>query len=391
MTEKDNQENQGMTRQEFFRTAGKALVGTTMGGIAISSRIPAALAKGTSRPHKDMNADWPLAKPEEMGLDGNILNGPLQELMGANKTGASALVVKGKLVWEYYWDGFGPSSRFDVYSAGKAYAAAAIGLLMDDGKIKIDDPACRILTEWAGDERREITIRHLLTMTSGLKLDYEGFKVLADPTAATLAWPLERQPGTVWCYEQATAQALCPIILRLTGKQPIVFLRERLLNQIGAVETDWLRSRKGDCLTWRSVLASARDFCRFGQFFLQNGQWNRRQLLSRKFIQQAIVNDPLLQRVTTDPRQQDFRRRGYGWLMFVNTNRIWEGVDPRGYGFLGAFHNICLVDPANDMVFVRLVTPEDQSHHEQYENALDITDKGTAQLWRLVLSAFPRR
>ena len=74
--------------------------------------------------------------------------------------------------------------------------------------------------------------------------------------------------------------------------------------------------------------------------------------------------------------------------MFVNTNGIWEGVDRRGYGFLGAFHNICLVDPGRDMVFVRLVTPEDQCHHDQYENALDVTDKGTALVWRTVLSAF---
>jgi CubicO group peptidase (beta-lactamase class C family) len=331
-----------------------------------------------------------MARPEAMDLDPKILNGPLVELLGANKTGASALVVKGKLVWEYYWNGFGPSSRFDVYSAGKAYAAAAIGLLMEEGQLKIDEPACRILTEWSNDERREITIRHLLTMTSGLKLDYEGFKTLPDPTAATLAWPLERKPGTVWCYEQATAQALCPIILRLTGKQPIVFLRERLLNPIGAVETDWLRSKQGDCLTWRSVLTSAREFCRFGQLFLQKGKWNGRQLLNREFIQQATVHDPLLAQVTTDPRQQDFRRRGYGWLMFVNTNGIWEGIDRQGYGFLGAFHNICLVDPTQQMVFARMVTPEDQSHHEQYENSLDVTDKGTAQLWRLVLSAFAK-
>jgi CubicO group peptidase (beta-lactamase class C family) len=91
------------------------------------------------------------------------------------------------------------------------------------GKLKVDDPACTILTEWAVDERRKITIRHLLTMTSGLKLDLEGFRAAADPTAATLSWPLERPPGTAWSYEQATAHALCPIILRLTAKQPIAF------------------------------------------------------------------------------------------------------------------------------------------------------------------------
>ena len=333
-------------------------------------------------------AEWPEARPEEMGVKAGVLNGALAELLGANKTGAAVLAVRGKLVWEHYWDGFGPNSRFDTYSAGKAYAAAAIGLLVDDGKLKIDEPACRILTEWAGDERRRITIRNLLNMTSGLKLDYKGFTAVPDPVAATLTWPLENEPGTMWCYEQATAQAICPIIERLTGKQPIVFLRERILNPIGAVNTGWLRSRKGDCLTYRSVLTSARELALFGQLFLNRGNWHGKQLLSEHFIAQATVNDPLLANIPTARGQQDYRRRGYGWLMFVNTNGIWEGVDRRGYGFLGSYHNVCLVDPSRDFVFVRLVTPEAQENHAAFENALDVTDKGTALLWRTVLSAF---
>ena len=333
-------------------------------------------------------AEWPEARPADMGLKPEVLDGALKDLLAANKTGAAVLVVKGKLVWEHYWDGFGPGSRFDTYSAGKAYAAAAIGLLIDDGKLKIDDPACKVLTEWAGDARRKITVRNLLTMTSGLKLDYKEFTALVDPVAATLTWPLEREPGTMWSYEQATAQAVCPIVERLTGKQPVVFLRERILDPIGASNTGWLRSRKGDCLTYRSVLTSARELALFGQLFLNQGRWNGRQLLSKRFIEQATVNDPLLMKIPTAPGQRDFRRRGYGWLMFVNTNGIWEGVDHGGYGFLGSFHNVCLVDPSKEFVFVRLVTPEAQENHAAYENSLDVTDKGTSLLWRTILSAF---
>lgn len=113
---------------------------------------------------------WPTAMPAEMGLDSAVLDGDLTRLLGDSKTGAAALAVGGKLVWEHYWDGFGPRSRLDTYSAGKADTATAIGLLMDDGKLKVDDPACKYLPEWAGDGRTEITIRQLLTMTSGLKL-----------------------------------------------------------------------------------------------------------------------------------------------------------------------------------------------------------------------------
>ncbi len=330
----------------------------------------------------------PVAQPEEMGMKSEVLEQELTELLGANKTGAACLLVNGKLVWEYYWNDFGPQSRFDIYSAGKAFTASAIGLLVDDGKLKVDDPACNILTEWANDERKEITIRNLLTMTSGLKLDYDGFVNSPDPTEAMLNWPLEREPGTAWSYEQATSHALSIIVKRISGKQPIVFLRERILNSVGILEADWLRSRQGDCLGWRSVLISARELAVFGQFYLNKGRWNGEQLLSEDFIDQAIVNDPLLSHIPVADGQDDFRRRGYGWQMFVNTNGIFEGVDKSGYGFLGAYHNICIVDPSKNFVFVRMVTPEAQGNHSEYENELDVTDEGTALIWRTILSAF---
>ena len=119
--------------------------------------------------------ELPLAQPEEMGLKSEVLEEELTDLLGANKTGAACLLVDGHLVWEHYWKDFSPQSRFDIYSAGKAFTASAIGLLIDDGKLKVDDPACNILTEWGKDGRKEITIRNLLTMTSGLNLDYRGF------------------------------------------------------------------------------------------------------------------------------------------------------------------------------------------------------------------------
>lgn len=330
---------------------------------------------------------WEKVSPEDMGLKPDVLKGELTKLLGANKTGAACLVYKGKLVWEHYWGDFGPQSRFDIYSAGKAFTATAVGLLADDGKLGIDDPACNYLPEWDTDDKRKITIRHLLTMTSGLMRDYEQFTNTPNPTKSMLLWPVEREPGTAWSYEQATSHALAIIVKRITGKQPIVFLRERILNRIGVVEADWLRSRQGDCLGWRSVLISARELARFGQFYLNMGSWDGKQLLSENFIKEATVNDPLLQKIPVAPGQDDFRRRGYGFQMFVNSNGIFEGVDRRGYAFLGAYHNICLIDPVNEFVFVRLVTPEAQGNHEEYENDLDVTDKGTAKIWRIVLSA----
>ncbi|MFT3771302.1 MAG: serine hydrolase domain-containing protein [Minicystis sp.] len=161
------------------------------------------------------------ADPASVGVDARVLDGPLARLLVQNATRAAALVVHGRLVWERYWDGCDASTRFDTFSIGKAFTAAAIGLLVADGALAIDDPACRFLLEWAGDLRREITIRHLLTMTSGLALHDDRFRGAPDATAAALAWPLLHRPGTRWCYEQATAHALVPIIVRASGQQPL--------------------------------------------------------------------------------------------------------------------------------------------------------------------------
>jgi len=344
----------------------------------------------TSHPDKGQKnfTKLKVAQPEEMGMKSEVLKQELTELLGANKTSAACLLVNGNLVWEHYWKDFGPQSRFDIYSAGKAFTASAIGLLIDDGKLKVDDQACNILSEWSNDGRKEITVRNLLNMTSGLKLDYSGFINSPNPTDSMLNWPMERPPGTAWSYEQATSHALSIIVKRVSGKQPIVLLRERIFNSIGILDADWLRSRQGDCLGWRSVLISARELALFGQFYLNKGRWNGEQLLSEDFINQAIVNDPLLTSIPVADGQDDFRRRGYGWQMFVNTNGIFEGVDKSGYGFLGAYHNICIVDPSKDFVFVRMVTPEAQGNHAEYNNALDVTDEGTAKIWRTILSAF---
>lgn len=331
--------------------------------------------------------DLPVAAPAELGVDPRVLEERLAPLLGAHKTGAAALLVKGKLVWERYWDGHGPETAFDVYSIGKAYAAVAIGLLLGDGALALDDPACRILPEWQREGHREITIRHLLTMTSGLHLDFETFTASEDPTAAVLAWPLDHRPGTVWCYEQATVQALCPIVKRLTGKQPIEFLRERVLGPIGAGRVEWLRAKNGDCKTWRSTLTSARDLCKFGWLLCRDGAWNGRPLVDPGFCAAMRTQDPLFAHVACHSEKQELKSRNYGYLQYLNVNALWPDADRRAFAPLGAYANMCLIDPAREFVLARMVTPAGLDDHKGYSNGLDVTSGGTNEVWKAVQAA----
>lgn len=345
-------------------------------------------------PHERDESSPSTADPASVGVDAAVLDGPLARLLERNATRAAALTVGGRLVWERYWDGCTPATRFDTYSIGKAFTAAAVGLLEADGALSLDDRACRFLPEWAGDARRDITIRHLLTMTSGLALQYDRFERALDPTAAALAWPLMHRPGSVWCYEQAASHALVPILARASGHQPLDLLQARVLGPLGAGAIGWARAGNGDCLGWRSVLTSARDLCRFGELLLGRGRFGGRALLPERFTARMAEVDPVTAASRADPPRDDVRRRSYGLLVYVNAGGIWPGVGADAFALLGSWGNLCLIDPRHDFVFVRLVTPEGRVDAEGepdpalFDNALDVTDHGTARLWRLLLRAF---
>ncbi|HTL52196.1 MAG TPA: hypothetical protein VL860_06455, partial [Planctomycetota bacterium] len=140
--------------------------------------------------------------------------------------------------------------------------------------------------------------------------------------------------------------------------------------------------------TWRSVLASARDFARFGQFLHQDGQWNGKQLLSAEFIRQATTHEAWLDGIPSCPGEKPFRRMNWGWMFFVNANNVWPGVGRDCYALSGAYGNKCMVDKQHDFVFTRLVTPEGMKDYKPYDNGLGNTDTGTPKMWNVLLKAF---
>ena len=327
--------------------------------------------------------------PADVGIDRRVLDGSLARLCAANATRAAALVVRGRLVWERYWDGCDESTRFCAFSVTKGLVASAIGLLEADGVLSLDDPASRFLTEWAGDARRAITIRHLLTMTSGLALDFPRFVGAPDPTAAALAWPLMHLPGSTWCYEQATAQALAPIIVRASGREPFDLLRERVLGPIGAASIEAGVTETRVPMAYSGALTTARDLTRVGELLLARGRFAGRALLDERFVRRMIAVDPVTTASRADPARDDYRRRGYGFFVDTNIAGMWPGVGPDAFALVGAWCSVCLVDPTHDFVFVRLVVPEGRDADADLDgSALAVTDHGTARLWRAVLAAF---
>ncbi|UCH96543.1 MAG: serine hydrolase, partial [Candidatus Aminicenantes bacterium] len=162
-------------------------------------------------------AAWKTCKPEEVGMDSDKLYKVYEYAANPDiNTWGIAIIRRGYIVGEAYFEGFSASSRFPSYSIAKSFLSSLFGIAIDKNLIKnIDELVTKYLVEWLGpeheQEKRRMTIRHLLTMSSGLEWNeqdyYSGGHNDAyimgntyDHLAYVLAKPSIHEPGTEWNY-----------------------------------------------------------------------------------------------------------------------------------------------------------------------------------------------
>ena len=215
----------------------------------------------------------------------------------------SLLVVhRGQIVHERYAEGVDMTTRTRTWSTAKSIASTLIGMLVDDGKLALDEPlGFEFLPAEAAapetDPRSAITLRHALNMSSGLQTvdngeeEYavgSGMSYWAGASSAEGARrrALIREPGANWDYENYDTLLAVYAMKRALGseKKYHEFPRKRLLDPIGMRNTLLSTDRFGDFILSSQVYTSARDLARFGLLYLRNGLWNGERLLSEDWI-----------------------------------------------------------------------------------------------------------
>ncbi|MBY8825604.1 serine hydrolase domain-containing protein [Sphingomonas colocasiae] len=285
---------------------------------------------------------------------------------GYPDTRAMLVVQHGAIVAERYAPGFDRDTRLLGWSATKSITAALIGLLVDDGVLQLDAPAP--VPEWqgAGDPRAAITLRQLLNMASGLTFNesYEpgsdSLQMLfaaSDMAAYAASRPLQHAPGTTWSYSSGTSNILSGIVFRATGgtlEAVTRFARTRLFEPAGMrsalIEPDEAGVPVGSSYGY----ATARDWARFGQLFLDRGRADGKQILSSGWVD--FVRAP----TTAAPRPL------YGGQFWLNRGddsgarkRMFADLPTDTFMALGHNEQIVAVIPSLDAVVVRLGwTPE---------------------------------
>ncbi len=292
-------------------------------------------------------------------------------LFGSYAWGA-VVIRHGYLVHEHYTFMGLTSSRFDIWSCTKSFTGTAWGLLLDDSRqgrlpsgqqVDLDSPAYAFIQHPLSDLRKQaITIRHLLTMTSGIPGEAEGIYGL--PTATGVG-PFEHAlglfpnrygkwvdklvavPGTRWDYSDAAIAHLSLIFAQIAGQDMDNYLTARLFKPIGIAGASW------DVIGGSGFIGphtnahiglhiSARELARFGYLTLRQGSWNDKQLIPRWWLELATRSS------------QDLNPE-YGYTFWVNSKGTrWQGLPADMFALEGYNSNRCYVIPSLDLVVARV-------------------------------------
>jgi CubicO group peptidase (beta-lactamase class C family) len=294
----------------------------------------------------------------------------LEEYLDASGTTAFLVIHDDRLLYERYFDGYDESSIHTSFSMAKSFASALVGIAIDEGHINsVNEPITNYIPELLEkDERFEsITIRHLLTMSSGIKYEEGGdlpWSEEADDTKTYYATDLrklalensriEGEPGEYFEYNNYNPLLIGMILERATGMSVSRYLQQKLWKPIG-MEADGSWSLDSTSTGFEKmesgVNARARDFGRFGMLFAKEGKWEGEQLISRGWVEESTSAD-----TSTDPSQD------YQYFWWVNTP---EG-ETYHFSARGNYGQYIYVDPEKDLVIVRLGKEEGEQGYDYW-------------------------
>jgi len=300
---------------------------------------------------------WPTSTPAAQGMDAKALETIRQDLPVSFADLRSVVVVKnGVLVFEYRRPGLAPDGLDEMQSVTKSVVSALFGLALQDGALTtLDVPFVKYLPASAGapDDRRarDITLRHLLNLTAGYQQESRTDRLmrkvgLKTPLQTAMDRDVVSPPGTAFAYDDVTCYITSAVLTSATRRNAADYAAERLFGPLGITQFSWPTDRWNVSSGHSGLMLKARDMARFGQLYLQNGQWGGRQLLSEAYVLEST-------------REQSPGRphERYGYMWWVAPNAVGRApFTARGHG--GQHIH---VDPAFKLVVVTTAEPTQES------------------------------
>ena len=315
------------------------------------------------------------------------LTGDLDAYLAGQRSAALLVLHEGKLRLERYGLGFDGSGRWTSFSVAKSFTSTLVGAALKDGFIKsLDDKVSLYIPELKGSAYDEVSVRQLLTMTSGVKWNEDYDDPNSDvakfnnhkPEAGAEALvsymrklPREVPAGTRWLYSTGETNLVGTLVQRATQKPLATYLAEKVWGPAGMEQqATWLLSKTGQEIGGCCVQASPRDYARMGQFILNGATVNG----------QSIVPDDWWAQATTKQADIGTPGRGYGYQ--------WWTYDDGSFTARGIFGQGIFIDPQRKLVIVsnanwgggardKVATEARSAFYREVQKAID--DEGGVQ------------
>ena len=283
-----------------------------------------------------------LPKGEPLDLDAS-------EYMKAQRTSALVILHDGKVVFEEYGLDFDAKGKWTSFSVAKSLTSTMVGAAIKDGFIKsVGDKVTDYIKGLEGSEYENVTVRELLTMTSGVqwnedytdpKSDVARFNEHSadegeDVTVSYMkTLPREAPAGEKWVYKTGETNLIGVLVSEATGKPLAEYLSEKVWAPYGMQQdATWLLGSTGHEISGCCIQAATRDMARFGQFILEGGVVNG----------EAVLPDGWIETATTKQADIGVAGRGYGYQWWTN--------DDGSFAAQGIFGQGIFIDPARKLV-----------------------------------------
>jgi CubicO group peptidase (beta-lactamase class C family) len=305
---------------------------------------------------EELNDAWTIASPQSVGLNPDSVDKIHRALMDESKyyNALGLLIVKDdRLVFESYPRGLADRDHFHhIQSAKKSFTSMALGICYTRGLIdSLDGPLYAYLGDKFPDDlvKRDITLRHVLTMRSGLKADNSDFAYTmlvdkpADPASFILHRPLYAPPGDSMYYRDCDPQLVSYVIQRVTGSTEEQLMKQTVFEPLEISDFYWEPNHDGVTSGGYGLHLKPRDMAKIGRLLVNHGKWQGQQILDSSWI--ALSTQPMVQ-MSWGGIEWNY---GFYWWVLPQ----YGGYTASGHG--GQF--ICVV-PHQKLVIVMISKPD---------------------------------
>lgn len=291
---------------------------------------------------------------------------------GTNELHSLMVVRDGRKIYEKYSTGHDKDELHILWSASKTFTSLAIGFARQDGLLDVDDKVLGFFPDESPEKPSEylqqMTIKDLLTMSSGFSRDYLApirSKSVKEGVRAILASPVVYEPGSKFKYNSSNTYLLSAIITKVTGRTTEDYLEDKLFRPLKIRKHIWEKSEEGlSCGGW-GLFLQTESMAKAGLFMLQEGKWNGKQLLDPEWIREAssfkVVNydkNALDQEGKNNKDNSDWSQ-GYAYQIWICTHNA--------YRMAGAKCQFVIVIPDKNAV---IVTTSQSSDGQGFLNSI---------------------